>query len=93
MIDEIHLPDGYVQMLGKPTFEVKNQGGSFKVELLDAPEGMVRVIDNTAMIIIANEPGSALPSTGGPGPAMLYMIGALLVTLAAGLLWRRRTLR
>ena len=48
---------------------------------LDTTEGYVLVIRNT--------PGVALPSTGGPGTRLLYVLGGLLV-LGAGLLLVRR---
>ena len=38
-----------------------------------------------------NEPGAALPATGGPGTDMIYLLGFMLTGLAgAGLVMRRR---
>ena len=45
-----------------------------------------------ALITITNEPGAALPNTGGPGTKLLYLIGTLLTLFSGGglLLKRRR---
>jgi LPXTG-motif cell wall-anchored protein len=45
----------------------------------------------SANYVIGNEPGVALPSTGGPGTTMFYILGLLLTGLAgAGLVLRKR---
>ena len=42
-------------------------------------------------ILITNEPGAALPNTGGIGTTLIYLIGILLIVLAgAGLIMRKR---
>ena len=51
-------------------------------------------LDTTANNIdlkISNEPGAALPNTGGPGTMRLYLLGILLTGLAgAALVMRKR---
>ena len=49
------------------------------------------VSENALSISIKNEPGVALPNTGGPGPAPLYFLGLMLMSFAgAGLIMRKR---
>lgn len=42
-----------------------------------------------AVFTVGNTPGAALPSTGGPGTRMFYLIGALLTMLGAGMIMLR----
>ena len=43
---------------------------------------------------IGNTPGAALPSTGGPGTNLLYLLGGLLITFAgAGFILLQRKKR
>lgn len=45
-----------------------------------------------ATFTVKNEPGSELPSTGGPGTRLYTILGTMLITLgAAMLLFRRQT--
>ena len=47
--------------------------------------------DTPAEAKVGNEPGAALPSTGGPGTVMYYLLGIMLTGLAgAGLMMRKR---
>ena len=39
---------------------------------------------------IGNEPGAALPNTGGPGTRLFTLLGSILILGAGILLWRRR---
>ena len=39
---------------------------------------------------ISNEPGAALPHTGGPGTGIFTILGSLLIAGAGLLLWRKR---
>lgn len=41
---------------------------------------------------IENEPGAALPNTGGPGTRLFTILGAVMICLAGVLLWRRQNL-
>ena len=46
-------------------------------------------VDN--IIQIVNHPGAALPSTGGPGTNLIYLFGAMIISLAVtGLVMKRR---
>ena len=43
-----------------------------------------------AKATIENEPGAALPNTGGPGTRIFTILGSILILGAGVLLWRRR---
>ena len=43
-----------------------------------------------AKFTIKNEPGAALPHTGGPGTGIFTILGSLLMVGAGLLLWRKR---
>ena len=42
------------------------------------------------VLIYGNEPGAPLPSTGGPGTHLFYLLGSALAIFAAVLLGMRR---
>ena len=91
VIDEIVFPDGYIQVSGKPSFEVKvDTSGDLYIELVNDADGLVRLVDNEFTVIVGNTPGVALPHTGGPGARLYTIIGAVLIAGAGLLLWRRR---
>ena len=41
---------------------------------------------------VENEPGAALPSTGGSGTTPITILGSILILGAGALLWRRRSI-
>ena len=48
------------------------------------PENEIEAKDATnAVFTVENTPGMSLPSTGGPGTNLLYLIGIMLITLAS----------
>ena len=47
---------------------------------------------HSAAFIVGNEPGAALPNTGGPGTRLFTILGSILILGAGVLLWRRRRL-
>ena len=49
-----------------------------------------RFVDGTPVFTVGNEPGVALPSTGGSGTTWLYILGSALIVLAAALLIAKR---
>ena len=73
-------PDGYVITGGEIEFTAAD--GSIGEE--DAENGFTFVVEN--------EPGAALPSTGGPGTRLFTILGSILILGAGILLWRRRRL-
>ena len=106
-LKEISAPSGYIIENGSTYFKVLRDGTQIYLRLTDQ-SGTVLVdgnnepiLDNDNALIsddgltisVKNEPGVALPAAGGPGTTLLYLIGAVLVTGAAGILLRgkRRT--
>ena len=100
-ITETKAPDGYILLEGPVSMSVKREAsGDISVTaLLDGKEsGFVKAerIDTSKpelgwKVTVINNAGVKLPSTGGPGTAMLYLSGIMLTMIAgAGLLFRRK---
>ena len=102
-IDESVMPAGYVTLADAPVFEVRintetsqlevvlyKKNGSTYSEVASGLTDMAR-IDAVNTIYIANEPGAALPNTGGSGTTALYLLGIMLTAFAgAGLVMEKR---
>lgn len=73
-LNEITAPDGY-NVLGEPIMVVIDNNG--KVNVSDENPNGVNVIK------VLNQTGSELPSTGGIGTTIFYIVGAVLVIGAA----------
>jgi LPXTG-motif cell wall-anchored protein len=93
-IVEKGYPTGYVQLTSDPVFEVvvDSETGDLGINLLDDAGGLVKLVDGELTIIVGNEPGAALPNTGGPGTRLFTIFGSFLILGAGVLLWRRRRL-
>ena len=96
MIQETEYPEGYVTTTSSPVFRVNED---LSIDLLDGEGNPVdgnrtdtaRVVESSLTIILGNTPGFALPSTGGRGIALTYLLGIILTSLAgAGLAMRKR---
>lgn len=100
LIEETAFPNGYIRLEDNPRFEV---GDDMKVYLLDENGDRIgqniteilRVLPVTDtqtenVLIYGNEPGAPLPSTGGPGTHLFYLLGSALAIFAAVLLGMRR---
>ena len=98
------MPAGYVTMTDEPVFEVRVKSGTSQLEVVlyqkngntysevsSGSTDMAR-LDAVNTIYIANEPGAALPNTGGPGTRIFTILGSILILGAGVLLWRRRRL-
>ena len=85
-LEETVYPAGYIRLSGKPRFEVRlnEETKKHEVRLLDSSDGMVRLEDGKLILIVGNEPGTALPHTGGPGSEWFRLTGIILV-LVCGL--------
>ena len=104
-IKEVKSPDGYI-IRGDSTFYIKATGAGIQLVIREdgkAPEewntaetsGNVTLEalgTTTATATVTNEPGVALPSTGGPGTRLFTILGSILILGAGVLLWRRRKL-
>ncbi len=102
-LDESVMPAGYITMTEAPVFEVRANSGTSELEVVlykkngsaytevaSGSTDMAR-IDAVNTIYIANEPGAALPNTGGPGTTVLYILGIMLTAFAGtGLVMRKR---
>jgi LPXTG-motif cell wall-anchored protein len=92
-LQEISPPSGYVITNSTPvTFTVS--GGA-----ITSTQGTITGVRYTAAsetsdaaFIVPNEPGAALPNTGGPGTKLFTILGSILILGAGVLLWRRRRL-
>ena len=94
-IVEKEYPNGYVHVTTDPIFEVvvDEDTGELRVQIINDSNGLVRLDDkNELIIIVGNEPGVALPNTGGPGTRLFTILGSILILGAGVLLWRRRRL-
>jgi len=86
-LEEMGSPDGYV-LVETPWFIMIDTSGT---ATLEAEYTMASEAEEENSFYIENEPGAELPSTGGPGTRLIYMLGAMLVMLGgAVLLFRTR---
>lgn len=74
----------------------------YKLEEIQAPKGYNKLkntvsidvkADDTSVVDVENETGAELPSTGGIGTTIFYVVGAVLVIGAGVLLVSRRRMR
>lgn len=104
-LSETKIPAGFVKTAGDIFFTVKvNSSGNNPTVIwkdgdggdeIIGPQGSVSFSrdDNrfTYQFIVGNTPGAILPSTGGPGTNILYLIGCILTILAGvGIVMRRK---
>lgn len=86
---ETNPPAGYVRTSANPRFKVKiDTDGSLKVEFTNTD--MVTYDSTTKTFTVKNEPGAALPNSGGPGTRLIYLLGIVLTGIAGvGLMLRK----
>jgi len=96
-LTEVYVPAGYINTLGDVIFKIEEgkmtmvtniEEGS-KISFVPASSGAIPTSD---LLTITNEPGAALPNTGGPGTRLFTILGNILILGAGVLLWRRRRL-
>ena len=87
-LEETKVPDGYVKK--EPYYFItidKNGAGALDTSI---PHEMISPVSGNEYTV-ENEPGASLPSTGGPGTTMIYLLGLMLTAFAgAGLAMSRR---
>ncbi|MBR2255994.1 MAG: Cna B-type domain-containing protein [Blautia sp.] len=104
-VKETVTPDGYIQT-GEGTFYVKVDSSGLHLlekvitdgklsyrEATTAKVGDVTIstMEGTVTFTVENTPGAALPSTGGPGTNLIYLIGLTFTAFAgAGLVMKKR---
>ncbi len=82
---ETKAPAGYARLLEPILVTISVEGH------VTASHNQVEMDPNNAiMLVVENKPGSLLPSTGGTGTTMLYIIGSILTLGAAVLLVTKR---
>jgi len=80
-VDEVQVPAGYNRLIEAQPFSIDNRNLDASIESNKWVEGGVKVINNQ---------GTQLPSTGGIGTTIFYILGGLLVVGAAVILVARR---
>ena len=102
-LKETKAPDGYIITDDEIAFTINVDGTVTVTGRTEDEDGHITYSDvnnmvtfkqktsNTAVqVTIENEPGAALPNTGGPGTRVFYLLGSILTLFAGMLLWRRR---
>lgn len=102
-LEELAAPDGYIVLDNSLYFAVKEDGdgirGSYTIALTaedgsDSASSQARLLDGqeeyTNRIQISNQPGQALPQTGGSGHIWVLLGGGLCVLYAAYGFHRRK---
>lgn len=90
MLEETGMPAGYIKKEG-PYYIYINEDGS---GVLDTTVTYELISPNNGNeYTVENEPGAALPSTGGPGTNMIYLLGIMLTGLAGAVLVMRKRRR
>ena len=89
-LHETKAPNGYIATTSGWHFQVDENGIVSGVGDFD-PDGFFRYVDESN-IAVANQKGTELPSTGGPGTGLFTILGGILVLGAVALLWRSRKL-
>ena len=105
-LTEMKAPDGYIIMTGDISFTINADGtvtypaqGTIGNELVtltkqkkkaEAEPGTEAATFTVAELTVRNEPGARLPSTGGEGTTLYYVLGTLLTLAAVALLIAKR---
>lgn len=77
-LKEIEAPNGY-NLLKTP------------IRIVVTPEGAIKVDDNPVeRVDVKNNSGSLLPSTGGMGTTLIYVVGSILVLASAIVLFSKK---
>lgn len=83
-LKESHTPAGY-NTIDDITFDIKFDKDTQKFSVVNASAPISLGSNNTLQTDIVNQSGSILPSTGGIGTTIFYVVGGILV-LGAGVL-------
>ena len=85
-LKETKAPSGYNLLTDPVEITVNANGVQYKQitnSLSLSNEGVSGGREEGYTLVVTNEAGVELPSTGGPGPGMLYLLGIMLTSLAA----------
>ena len=93
-LKETNSPDGYNMLEHMLKITVDKSGITMMSDTEFAPQNYDDQTDSDDLSFtfnVENNPGVSLPSTGGPGTNLIYLLGTILTALAgAGLVMRRR---
>ena len=83
MLSEINAPTGYV-ILNQDTYFSVSNGAVTLTDESGNPKAYtdVSLLDENTSIAVKNNPGAALPHTGGPGTRLFYLLGGMLLLFA-----------
>ena len=88
-LEETHVPDGYIKKEQFYFITIGKDGtGALDTAI---PHEMISP-ESGDEFTVENEPGVALPNTGGSGTQLFTILGSILILGAGVLLWRRRRL-
>ena len=88
-LSETLAPPGYIILTKDTYFSVANGTVTLTDENGDAKTYTdVSLLDDNTTIAVKNNPGAALPHTGGPGTRLLYLLGAIMALFAGAALLR-----
>lgn len=87
-LEEVQAPDGFNKIAGRIAINIDANG----VATIDGNEGSLVVdsTDGTRAFAIVNNTGAELPSTGGIGTTIFYVVGGILMLGAAVILVTRK---
>lgn len=89
LLSEPLAPPGYIILTKDTYFSVANGTVTLTDENGDAKTYTdVSLLDDNTTIAVKNNPGAALPHTGGPGTRLLYLLGAIMALFAGAALLR-----
>lgn len=87
-LEEVQAPDGFNKIAGRIAITISDAG----VATIDGKVGSLVVdsSDDTRAFAIVNNTGAELPSTGGIGTTIFYVVGGILMLGAAVILVTRK---
>lgn len=87
-LEEVQAPDGFNKIAGRIAITISDDG----VATIDGKVGSLVVdsSDDTRAFAIVNNTGAELPSTGGIGTTIFYVVGGILMLGAAVILVTRK---
>lgn len=85
-LEEVQAPDGFNKIAGRIAININDNG----VATIDGKVGSLVVDGDTPVFAIVNNTGAELPSTGGIGTTIFYVVGGILMLGAAVILVTRK---
>lgn len=85
-LEEVQAPAGFNKIAGRIAINIANDG----VVTIDGKVASLVVDNNTRAFAIVNNTGAELPSTGGIGTTIFYVVGGILMLGAAVILVTRK---